>query len=64
MRVFDSMALVSDPLTPLVELQLSKIYNPHHSKSSIHVEIASVQQQEGIHEWDCLLSPLQWQCAW
>ena len=50
MRVFDSMALVSDPITPLIELQLSKIYKPHHSKSSIRVEIASVQQQEGVHE--------------
>ena len=46
----DSRALLSNPITHDVEIQIAKIYNPLPTKSSIRVEIASVQQQEDIHE--------------
>ena len=49
MQLFDSRAVTSDPITPEIELQLAKIYNPQESKSSIRVEIVPVQQQKGIH---------------
>ena len=48
--MFDSRALMSDPITREVELQLSKIYNPGASKSALRVEVVPVQQQEGVHD--------------
>lgn len=49
MQLYDSRAVISDPMTPEIELQLAKIYSPQQSTSSIRVEIVPVQQQEGVH---------------
>ena len=48
--VMDSKAFQSSPITKTTELQLAKIYSPSPSKSSLRVEIASVQQQQGLHD--------------
>ena len=50
MCVMDSKAFQSTPITKTTELQLAKIYSPSPSKSSLRVEIASVQQQQGLHD--------------
>ena len=50
MCVMDSKAFQSSPITKTTELQLAKIYSPSPSKSSLRVEIASVQQQQGLHD--------------
>ena len=49
-QLYDSRAIVSDPMTPEVELQLSKLFSPPQSKSSLRIEIQPVQQQEGVHD--------------
>ena len=47
-QLYDSRGIVSDPMTP--EIKISKLFSPPQSKSSLRIEILSVQQQEGVHD--------------
>lgn len=49
-QLYSSRAIVSDPMTPEIKLQLSKIFSPPQSKSSLHTEILPVQRAEGVHD--------------
>ena len=47
--IMDSRVLLQ-PITASTELQVAKIYNQQSVSSTLHVEIISVQQQEGLHD--------------